>query len=1128
MSKQSEMAIDHFMHDNKISSMALQETGTWTPSASAFKGRKIFSKSPDIQLGTSGVALIFDQSLSPETIDELTNSDIDAIWCQVKISGVRYLIGSAYCRPCNTVKESNKLMEKLLTNIESARKYRIKHQFNSMLVYGDFNARHLEWGDHKTNQRGQQLLSYAEKENITICSPYDFTFVCDTGGSVIDLVLAEGSIVNKLGQQWIEKDTELFSGAPRRGHYPILQRMDIQANAMNSSIPIKREDWKNGNWKDWIEEVEANCWAHQLQQETDGQHMWKSFLNIIKTANQRHIPMKIISVHSKPYWNSELSDLSKQISDARDKFKMRATPRNRSTLEDLTIRFKTVLIESKNLWIRERLEGMNITDSTQFWKNYKKIFGNKSDNFICNLKQNDVLISADKEKEKILFETFFTGKHLEKQPKDPAQETATENSYRNIKLNFANMNDNQENEEEDGLNGEIDIQDIKTAISKQKISDKACDSDGIHPTILNKLGREALNMLKAIFNWSLDNGKWLWNLSYVTFIRKEGKSSYMTPGAYRPITVSSYIGKILERIMDKRIRDIFTLEEFNDADQEGFMAGRSTTRYIFRLLANLEEVKRKRLACLILFLDFEKAFDSVHLPTLITKLAKFGLKGKILKLVHEFLFNRKICLRVNGLKGVPRNCTIFGLPQGAVLSPLFFIIYVQDMTQEIPEEAKSNLSCYKFADDGTLMVLAENMQTCFDLMQLVCNSLSKWCIRNKLVVNCDRNKTEAIILKTSTSALNNDPNQQPMSLPKLRINGKEIEYVQKTKVLGIILDDQLNFKEHALEKLKACNKKWAFITRGTNRNHGLNIRSLLLLLKATVLTKLLYAAPLWLKSNLDLYTGFWNRVLMKISGSMLYPQREITEIALHLPPLEIQLEVITAKFMSKILAGNDFLTPIIHQIDGTKKSALHGQILSLKRFLMWKQNITRGLQKMDISHPEYTDLAVYTKKEVQLYQQKIWLEAVENRIKHKKISAANEEKIHRIIHVIRSKELLLNNHNFLFRFNSDKRTDSFTMDFIHGNSNIFGHIREEEEAKKICLFCNMRESKPEHQLIECPEVQDNSYDQLISSWASQHQGAGLMTDILVPEASNSKLQSAFVKRIKFIIEQHDSIEYLSS
>ena len=75
--------------------------------------------------------------------------------------------------------------------------------------------------------------------------------------------------------------------------------------------------------------------------------------------------------------------------------------------------------------------------------------------------------------------------------------------------------------------------------------------------------------------------------------------------------------------------------------------------------------------------------------------------------------------------------------------------------------------------------------------------------------------------------------------------------MEKTKVLGIILDNQLNFKEHALEKLKACNRKWGFITRGTKRNHSLNIRSLFL--KTTALTKLFYAVPLWLKNNLDLY-----------------------------------------------------------------------------------------------------------------------------------------------------------------------------------------------------------------------------------------------------------------------------------
>ena len=83
------------------------------------------------------------------------------------------------------------------------------------------------------------------------------------------MVLAEGPIVAKLGDQWIEKDAELFTGAPRRGHYPVLQRITSRRTNTNT-VPIKRNDWKNGNWKDWNAEVEANCWAQQLQPE-DGE-----------------------------------------------------------------------------------------------------------------------------------------------------------------------------------------------------------------------------------------------------------------------------------------------------------------------------------------------------------------------------------------------------------------------------------------------------------------------------------------------------------------------------------------------------------------------------------------------------------------------------------------------------------------------------------------------------------------------------------------------------------------------------------------------------------------------------------------------------------------------------------------
>ena len=185
-------------------------------------------------------------------------------------------------------------------------------------------------------------------------------------------------------------------------------------------------------------------------------------------------------------------------------------------------------------------------------------------------------------------------------------------------------------------------------------------------------------------------------------------------------------------------------------------------------------------------------------------------------------------------------------------------------------------------------------------MQVLCDSLSKWCIQNKLVINTDINKTEAIVLKTNDQAFQDE-------LTQLVINGKSIRFVKYTKVLGLIIDDELSFKYHAEQKLKDCNKKWGMLTKSTNRNHGLNIRSLTLLLKTMILTKLHYASPLWLGGHLDLFKGFWNKVIMKISGAMLNPNRQLTELVLHLPPLDIQLEIYTVKFLCKVLGSKDFV-----------------------------------------------------------------------------------------------------------------------------------------------------------------------------------------------------------------------------
>ena len=108
------------------------------------------------------------------------------------------------------------------------------------------------------------------------------------------------------------------------------------------------------------------------------------------------------------------------------------------------------------------------------------------------------------------------------------------------------------------------------------------------------------------------------------FLKKDGKKSYSSPGAYRPISISPYIGKILERIMGKRLEKYFTKMGIFDFNQEGFKQGRNAVRYLHRLTAGIKGDINKRLTVLCLFLDFEKAFDGVWKRGLIVKQTHFG------------------------------------------------------------------------------------------------------------------------------------------------------------------------------------------------------------------------------------------------------------------------------------------------------------------------------------------------------------------------------------------------------------------------------------------------------------------------------------------------------------------------
>ena len=172
---------------------------------------------------------------------------------------------------------------------------------------------------------------------------------------------------------------------------------------------------------------------------------------------------------------------------------------------------------------------------------------------------------------------------------------------------------------------------------------------------------------------------------------------YNIPSAYRPISLTSVVGKLMERIVTSRLEAYLESNNILDKEQEGFRHFRSTTKALLTFVQSIFNGFNQEASTVAIFVDLEKAFDSVWREGLLVKLAHVGVKGKLWTWINTFLSHREARCVFNKFIGNWFQTGI-GLPQGSVISPILFNVFIKD----IFSQTKSNK--IKFADDGTIWI----------------------------------------------------------------------------------------------------------------------------------------------------------------------------------------------------------------------------------------------------------------------------------------------------------------------------------------------------------------------------------------------------------------------------------------
>ena len=434
---------------------------------------------------------------------------------------------------------------------------------------------------------------------------------------------------------------------------------------------------------------------------------------------------------------------------------------------------KRIKLESRQQWEAATAELNGLKDGRKFWQTFKRLTGNGNKNTANKpvLKANGEKTTGDQELADTFAESLgnihnmHTGPIFDNGNKVHVDMIIDQNKDKlNVKFGTVPETGDDHSSVED-----ISLQELKAVFSKLKLK-SAAGEDGLTYAVIKHCPNKTLNAIREIYNTCLRVGYYPtnWKAAIGKMLQKQGKDPSIVTN-YRPISLLRVIGKIFEKILTNRLYDqMVELGHFNKW-QRAYMRGKEASEHVYRLGSTAAKAVRRGWCTGAVLLDVEKAFDSVWHNGLKYKLLHLGIPTKMVRVLSSFINSRTIKVKVGETisKVVELKA---GTPQGSVLSPLLFLLYVNDL----PVNPRNKTSACQFADDTGLWATDRNCERVRMRLQQSLWDLEIWCSLWRIKINT--NKTQFIMFT-----------RQQRVVKPLILFGNILQKVKEVTLLGVTL-----------------------------------------------------------------------------------------------------------------------------------------------------------------------------------------------------------------------------------------------------------------------------------------------------------------------------------------------------